>query len=148
MLISSTKPIIALFMKSIQYNAFLAITGAMRGTSTETLYQKKGLESLKLRLWFRKLCQFSRKTFQKFPYKCNYIYNYIYYYDILYIMIYYYNYYIYIIIYNYIYIYMLYIYICYIYIRGVATAGIYMRGVATAGTGGKQNRSNSFSFKH
>ena len=44
-------------LESIQYNAFLAITGAMRGTSTET-YREKGLESLKLRLWFRKLCQF------------------------------------------------------------------------------------------
>ena len=33
-------------MKSIQYNAAVAITGAIRGTSREKLYQELGLESL------------------------------------------------------------------------------------------------------
>ena len=33
-------------LESIQYNATLAITGAIRGTSREKLYQELGLESL------------------------------------------------------------------------------------------------------
>ena len=45
-------------LESIQYNACLAITGAIRGTSSEKLYQELGLESLKSRRWFRKLCHF------------------------------------------------------------------------------------------
>ena len=45
-------------LESIQYNAALAITGAIRGSSREKLYQELGLESLKQRRWFRKLCYF------------------------------------------------------------------------------------------
>ena len=45
-------------MESIQYNAALAITGALRGTSREKLYQELGLESLRKRRWYRKLCYF------------------------------------------------------------------------------------------
>ena len=45
-------------MESIQYNACLAITGAIRGTSREKIYQELGLESLQLRRWYRKLCLF------------------------------------------------------------------------------------------
>ena len=45
-------------MESIQYNAWLAITGAIRGTSREKIYQELGLESLQLRRWYRKLCLF------------------------------------------------------------------------------------------
>ena len=45
-------------LESIQYNTCLAITGAIRGTSTEKIYQELGLESLKSRLWFTKLCHF------------------------------------------------------------------------------------------
>ena len=45
-------------LESIQYSARLAITGAIRGTSSEKLYQELGLESLKSRRWFRKLCHF------------------------------------------------------------------------------------------
>ena len=33
-------------MESIQYNAAVVITGAIRGTSREKLYQELGLESL------------------------------------------------------------------------------------------------------
>ena len=33
-------------IKSVQYNAALAITGAVRGTSKEKLYQELGFESL------------------------------------------------------------------------------------------------------
>ena len=35
-------------LESVQYNACLAITGAIRGTSKEKLYQELGLESLGL----------------------------------------------------------------------------------------------------
>ena len=45
-------------MESIQYNAALAITGTVRGTSREKLYQELGLESLRKRRWYRKLCYF------------------------------------------------------------------------------------------
>ena len=43
---------------SIQYNAALALTGAIRGNSREKLCQELGLESLQLRRWYRKLCFF------------------------------------------------------------------------------------------
>ena len=45
-------------LESIQYNAALAITGTIRGSSREKLYQQLGLESLQLRRWYRKLCCF------------------------------------------------------------------------------------------
>ena len=41
-------------MESTQYNAALAI----RGTFREKLYQELGLESLRKRRWYRKLCHF------------------------------------------------------------------------------------------
>ena len=43
-------------IESIQYNAALAITGAIRGTSKEKIYQELGFESLQQRRWYRKLC--------------------------------------------------------------------------------------------
>ena len=46
--------------ESVQYNACLAITGAIRGTSKEKLYDELGLKSLQLRRWFRKLCYFHK----------------------------------------------------------------------------------------
>ena len=45
-------------LESLQYNACLAITGAMRGSSKEKLYQELGFESLEQRRWYRKLCSF------------------------------------------------------------------------------------------
>ena len=45
-------------LESIQYNAALAITGVIRDTSSEKLYQELGLESLQQRRWYRKLCTF------------------------------------------------------------------------------------------
>ena len=45
-------------LELLQYNACLAITGAIRGTSREKLYEELGLESLQLRRWFRKLSCF------------------------------------------------------------------------------------------
>ena len=52
------KAVIGYFQKkleSIQYNAALAITGAIRGTSREKMYSKLGLESLQDR---QKICVF------------------------------------------------------------------------------------------
>ena len=43
-------------LEPIQYNATLAIPGAIRGSSREKLYPELGLESLQQRRWFRKLC--------------------------------------------------------------------------------------------
>ena len=45
-------------LESIEYNVCLAITGAIRGTTKEKLYQELGLESLQLRRWYRKLGMF------------------------------------------------------------------------------------------
>ena len=45
-------------VESLQYNAALAITGAVRGTSREKIYQELGLEPLRQRRWYRKLCLF------------------------------------------------------------------------------------------
>ena len=45
-------------IESPQYNAALAITGAIKGISLMKLYNELGLESLKFRCWFRKLCLF------------------------------------------------------------------------------------------
>ena len=45
-------------LESIQYNACLAITGAIHGSSREKLYQEIGFESLQQRRWYRKLCCF------------------------------------------------------------------------------------------
>ena len=45
-------------IERIQCNAILAITGAIRGTSQIKLYKELGLESLKFRRWFRRLCIF------------------------------------------------------------------------------------------
>ena len=51
-------------LESAQYNAALAITRAIRGSSREKLYQELGLESLKSRRWYQKLCLFF-KFFKK-----------------------------------------------------------------------------------
>ena len=42
--------------KSVQYNAALAITGTIKGSSREKLYQALGLEYLYRRRWARRLC--------------------------------------------------------------------------------------------
>ena len=39
-------------IESIQYNASLAITGAIRGKSREKIYQELCLESIHLRRWY------------------------------------------------------------------------------------------------
>ena len=45
-------------MESVQYNAALAITGTVRGTSREKLYQELGFESPQQRRWYRKLAYY------------------------------------------------------------------------------------------
>ena len=49
-------------IESVQYDAALAITGAIRGTSRIKLYKELGLESLKDRRWMHRLF-FFRKIF-------------------------------------------------------------------------------------
>ena len=45
-------------IKTIQYNAALAITSAIKVTSQIKLYNELGLGSLEFKWWFRKLCFF------------------------------------------------------------------------------------------
>ena len=45
-------------IERIQYNAALAITGAIKETSQSKFKKKLGFESLKFRRWFQKLCTF------------------------------------------------------------------------------------------
>ena len=53
-------------LESIQYNAALAITGTIRGSSREKFYQELGLESLQQRRWYRKLCQNNKSQSPKY----------------------------------------------------------------------------------
>ena len=54
-------------LESIQYNAQLAKTGVIRGTSKEMFYQELGLESLQLWHWYRKLGMFNNIYKNKSP---------------------------------------------------------------------------------
>ena len=54
-------------LESSQYNVCLAITGAIRGTSKEKLYQEIGFEPLQLRCWYRKLGMFYKIFKSKSP---------------------------------------------------------------------------------
>ena len=45
-------------IETIQYNAALAITGAIKGTSREQIYNELGFESLDRRRWYRKMLLF------------------------------------------------------------------------------------------
>ena len=47
-------------IKRFQYNDSLAIMGAIKVTSQIKFYNELGLESLKFRHWFRKLCLFCK----------------------------------------------------------------------------------------
>ena len=48
-------------LESLQYNATVDITGAIRGSSTESMYEELGLEYLKSRRWYRKMSFFCVK---------------------------------------------------------------------------------------
>ena len=54
-------------MEPVQYNAALAITDSIRGTSRERLYQELGLASLCKRRWYRELCYFFNIFKGQFP---------------------------------------------------------------------------------
>ena len=47
-------------IETVQYNAALAITSAIKGTSQIKLHNELGLEPLEFRWWFRKPCLFIR----------------------------------------------------------------------------------------
>ena len=53
-------------LESIHHNAAIAITGAIRGTSSEKLFQELALESLRSRRWFKKLCLFYKIFHEKY----------------------------------------------------------------------------------
>ena len=54
-------------LKSIQFNAYVAIKGVIRGATSEKINQVFSLESLKSRCWIRRLCNqyniFNQKIF-------------------------------------------------------------------------------------
>ena len=52
-------------IESVQYNAVL--TGAIRGTSKENLYQELGLESLRNRRWLRRMSSLYKNISIKSP---------------------------------------------------------------------------------
>ena len=59
-------------IESIQYNAALAITSAIKDTSQAKLYNELGFESLKFRGWLRKLCIFCKIKITGLP---EYLFN-------------------------------------------------------------------------
>ena len=61
-------PSVANKIESVQYNAALVITGAIKGTSKEKLYQELGFESLKDRRWLRRLCYLYKIVNTKQPF--------------------------------------------------------------------------------
>ena len=54
-------------IEALQYNAALAITGAIKGTSRDRLYQELGFESLSSRRWSRRLLTFYKYFTNKSP---------------------------------------------------------------------------------
>ena len=54
-------------IESIQYQAALAMTGAIHGTSQTKLYKELGIKSMKLRQWFRRLCYFFKIRLSGLP---------------------------------------------------------------------------------
>ena len=54
-------------LETVQYNATLAITGAIKGISRETFYQEIWLEYLQQRRWMRRLCLFYKVVSTKLP---------------------------------------------------------------------------------
>ena len=54
-------------IESVQYNAALAITGAIRGTSKDKLYKELGFEYMSSRRWLKRLCLFHKIYHNKSP---------------------------------------------------------------------------------
>ena len=59
-------------LESVQYKFALAITGAIQESSREKNYQELGLESLKSRRWYKRLCCMFKIMNEKGP---NYLTN-------------------------------------------------------------------------
>ena len=59
-------------IESVQYKAALAITCAIKGTSPDKLNQGLGLESLKAKRWYKRLCCMYKIMTEKAP---NYLIN-------------------------------------------------------------------------
>ena len=45
-------------LEQVQYSVALAITGALKGTSRQRIYEELGWETLYHRRWYRQLCHF------------------------------------------------------------------------------------------
>ena len=54
-------------IKRVQYNAVLAITGAIKGTSQQKIYNELSLESLCFKRWFRRLCALYKIKITQLP---------------------------------------------------------------------------------
>ena len=54
-------------IERVQYNAALVITGALKATSQQKIYNELGLESLHFRRWFRRLCVFYKIKITHLP---------------------------------------------------------------------------------
>ena len=61
-------------IESVQYNAAIAITGSIKGSSRERLYQELGLESLSDRRWYRRLLFFFKIITRNSP---DYLYSFV-----------------------------------------------------------------------
>ena len=59
---NSSNASLSQIIESVQYNAGLAITGAIHESFRETLYQELGLENLHDRLWYIQLCLYYKIT--------------------------------------------------------------------------------------
>ena len=59
-------------IERVQYNSALAITGAIKGTSQQKIYNELGFESLRFRRWFRHLCVFYKIKTTQLP---SYLYD-------------------------------------------------------------------------
>ena len=54
-------------IERVQYNAALAITGVIKGTSLSKIYKELISESLKFRRWFTHLCFFYKLRSMQTP---------------------------------------------------------------------------------
>ena len=61
-------------IECVQYNATLAITGAIKGSYRERLYQEHGLDSFIDRRWYRRLVKFYKTITNNSPECLHYFY--------------------------------------------------------------------------
>ena len=61
-------------LESLQYNATLATTGAIRGSSTGKIHEELGLESLKSKRWYKKMSFLYKVLKRESP---SYLFNFI-----------------------------------------------------------------------